>query len=227
MRPYLSIDLDFWNERSVPFDWIESLISECKNVTMVCEHHHMLKHINASKCQTLINVDWHSDLSGYNNDIILHDGRLHPIAKPKKFTPLNCGTWVDRVSWAKSGTFVWVFPQKKCDWPQGTGRCDGKDDAFIKGRTAWKLASRKLSRKMIPDVTTPDALGICLSPDYLELRGDHAQQTLEWFKDKSKQMGFLTAKEEKWINSYIPTCEAIKKSRTNLSPEEFVMISDE
>ena len=65
MATYLSIDLDFWchcHRRRRVDSFFKKVYALGLPIYTVSLHHHLLKHINKSKYDQIINVDYHSDL---------------------------------------------------------------------------------------------------------------------------------------------------------------------
>lgn len=111
---YLSIDLDFWNhrERSFPheFRFLTQVAKIAKTLdkgcfVMVDSHEELLPYVNKSGCNTLINVDFHSDLSNrFDSD------KKQKYAVCGKREHLNCGNWVTYVDFKDTGEFIWIHP---------------------------------------------------------------------------------------------------------------------
>jgi len=118
MKTFLSIDMDFWNgrdcfEETIPdqvYGYLNRLCSDLKNrripMSAVMNHQQMLRMVNNSKANTLINIDMHSDLASSEVQV------------------LNCGTWVSYVKWRRqAGHYLWLH--RHSAWH---GECNLGDD---------------------------------------------------------------------------------------------------
>lgn len=111
MTNFLSFDIDFFNksnhepESKQPsqFQRTEALKSTLEKLTALSEkleiplwavtnHQQMLGAVNASNADRLVNIDYHSDLC-------CADGCLRE---------LNCGTWINYVTWRNEGKYLWI-----------------------------------------------------------------------------------------------------------------------
>lgn len=107
-RGYLSIDLDFFEvhkDRMIGYDmmnFFDNLFVQYNKVYLCREHHNMLEDINRIKPDVLVNLDWHSDIAGFNSDS--SNMELHE---------LDDGTWVDYVEGSKL-LYVWIYPNSQC-----------------------------------------------------------------------------------------------------------------
>ena len=150
MKTYLSIDLDYWSystEQSAVrcFDRVFSLGLP---IYVAPYHHQLLTHMNESACDTLINVDFHSDLCD------LHDPP-HDL--------LNEGTWGNFVSWQKNGRFIWRYPSG----PRvHDGYCHARLNPFTKNASGWKKTEMKKGLSDLP-WDSVQAIGVCLSKYWL------------------------------------------------------------
>ena len=94
---------------------------------VVNSHEKLLKHINQSNCSTLINLDFHSDLS---NDCVDLE--------------YNEGTWANFVKWQLTGNFLWLYPNHYQCIVNQDGLCNSEDfDPFIDKVCGWKTVERK------------------------------------------------------------------------------------
>jgi hypothetical protein len=103
MRTYLSVDLDYWNGRS-PSEaprFFAQVLSLRLPIVVACEHHHLLSHVNKTQCDTLINVDYHSDV-------------VDTFLAQESCPYVSDGTWVNGVLWRHRGRYEWRCPGKKC-----------------------------------------------------------------------------------------------------------------
>ena len=163
---YLTIDLDYW--KVFPESFLLPIFELNIPIAVAIHHHHLLPHMNKfSNCSRLINIDHHVDLCG----------------NMEKDEVVNCGTWGSRVTWRnkKRSSFLWVHPSEKC--LQGKTNMDGgcwcdnedSDNPFF-SKTPSKLCGwSKVSTRMAPIITCHElesvvAVGICVSPDFLDKR---------------------------------------------------------
>jgi hypothetical protein len=160
---YLSIDLDYWNI----FDSLDIKLFEeiCKlpvSKKLVVEHHLLLPHINkfSKKFNTLINVDYHSDLASRE---WCSDG--------KEFDKLdlNEGTWGNFIKNSVGKIFIWSPPSRKICCRSNEGYCHGygRPNPFHVQNSktnSWKHTY--IRTKKIPDLSKCVAVGITLSPGW-------------------------------------------------------------
>lgn len=100
MKTYLSIDLDFWNDRPAKecLKFMRQIKATGLPIKIVDDHADLLPFINKSHCDRIINLDYHSDISNNGYD------SCNKALRPK----LNCGTWAN---WVKNrNAFVWMHP---------------------------------------------------------------------------------------------------------------------
>jgi hypothetical protein len=144
---FLSIDLDYWAEcRSdeQSYRFFKRLAKLGKPVLLVKSHEQMLRAVNRSKCECLINVDAHSDIAD-------DDPRHKPLE-------LSDGTWVNFVSWKKTGEFRWISK----DWIKCHCSRDVFDGpAYYPGwRTLTAQDNLVIPWKLVTDI------GVAISPGY-------------------------------------------------------------
>jgi hypothetical protein len=161
MKVYLSIDLDYWaNHCLFSAKQCNTFFKKLADVNVkkfkfVKHHEGLLRHASDNNCDTLVNVDFHSDLTNlYSNGIK---------------SELNEGTWVSFVSWRKEGSFIWMLPSKSFEewgYCQDTTIIRKFEDLNFKN-TGWKKIKKQIGTRNIKwkDVC---AVGICLSPEWLE-----------------------------------------------------------
>jgi hypothetical protein len=163
-KTYLSIDLDYW--KKFPSGFLNRIIALNVPTAIAVEHHSLIGYVNSfGKCLRLINIDRHSDLCG-NVD---------------KKEYMNCGTWGAYVKWRKheGSSFTWSYPENKCRKGKTnlTGCwCDSEEDdnPFFaedpKPLCGWESVSFRLSPIIKQEeLDSVQAVGICVSPDYLEV----------------------------------------------------------
>jgi hypothetical protein len=112
MKAYLSIDLDFWNGEDFPEKYFDRLLNTGLPITIVDEHHHLLQHIKQFEFDTIVNVDFHSDIVDNDKD---EKGRFNIS------TELQCGTWANHID-GKNKHFIWSMPNIAC-YTKKTGTC--------------------------------------------------------------------------------------------------------
>lgn len=171
---YLSLDLDFFNyqkDDKLKNYFLSKLGKLKKGITYVVpSHHHLLPHINKSKCDHLINVDWHSDISDGLTD-----------------TDLCCGSWVNFVRWRKTSNFTWLYPRKVCYNDKGHdsntdhGCCWTSKDVnpFLHDTEhEWASINHFLFDKSLINWNNIEQVGIAVSPNWV-----HNFNRLEEFFD--------------------------------------------
>lgn len=154
MKAYLSIDCDYWRRHQDPRSctaFFQEVWKLGLPIYVAMFHHHLLPHINSFNCDTLINVDFHSDL------VDLDIGRA---------TPFNEGTWGNFIDWRYDGTFVWRYPSSEC-LEIGRGYCHYKCNPFQEPWVAgWQFTKKRPGLWGVPWQHVK-AVGVCLSPDWL------------------------------------------------------------
>lgn len=113
-------------------------------IFVCCFHDQMLKDVNASGCNKLVNIDFHSDIS----------------TKPPI---LNEGTWVNSVSWRAVGHYDWRHP---CE-PGWRNYCHHDNPNPFEG-CDWRHITHKRGLGLYwPSIKS---VGVCLSPDWTQRR---------------------------------------------------------
>lgn len=153
MRAYLSIDLDYWCDGFKPWQvrrFFQRVYRLGLPVTVALHHHHLIEDINKRKLDTVINVDYHSDLID--------------VTDPHK-VPLEEGTWANFVAFRGQGTFIWRYPVAKC-LEHGEGYCHVNWNPFEKTCTDWHCTQKQQGIARLPwkDI---GAIGVCVSPSWL------------------------------------------------------------
>jgi len=159
---YLSIDLDYWanhclfsaKQCNTFFQKLANVNENVKQIKFVRHHEGLLHHASDSSCDTLVNVDFHSDLTNYY---------------PEDKKVITEGTWVNFVSWRKSGTFIWMLPNKsfeKWGFCQDAMIFQNFEDLNFKS-TEWKKIKKQIGTKNIKWENVY-AVGVSLSPEWLE-----------------------------------------------------------
>lgn len=154
MNVYLSIDLDYWcrSQKRTCDAFFKKVYALHLPIHVAREHHHLLDVINSSRCDTLINVDWHSDLCDSPED-------------GWTLADFNDGTWGNFVSWRHKGTFIWRYPRSTC-LSLHVGYCHDDDNPFEMPVSGW-MATRK--RRGVADIPwdSVKSVGVCLSPTWI------------------------------------------------------------
>jgi len=141
MSIYLSIDLDYWNklrDYSHMVWFLKKAIQSTNNIKIVDSHEELIKHVNNSGCERLINVDYHSDISN-RYDTRFDYGDV-----------FNCGTWVSFVKFGikKQGQYTWMMPYA-LDWAKTEGYChspaDKSANPFVNPKVSGWLKTNQIS----------------------------------------------------------------------------------
>lgn len=184
MSTYLSIDIDYWTNPDRMVSAVTSVAGIAKSqripLVAVMNHQQLLPHVNAAQADRLVNIDWHSDVSGMAP-------RLH------------CGSWISYVTWKRAGTYLWVRPIPGLD-----GDCNSwgrRWDAGIGwlGSCTVEVPPRELR---VADWTSDCCgIGLCLSPAFA---GNAVQssfrQLLSKFNIKLKK-GTLHEQQERLVDA--------------------------
>lgn len=175
---YLSIDLDFWSQE-LPFDWFEQIAKLPISKIIVVSHEQLLPHINkhCSQFDTLVNVDFHSDLCS-------HDPSCPHFECDE-------GTWANFVNGSKEKEFIWSPPNGN-SLHHDTGFCHG--ETYINpfrtknpNISGWKRA--RIKTRFIPDLSECVAIGFAISPYWTN--PDLLSQFAFWYKDHQPQFEIL------------------------------------
>lgn len=150
MKTYLSIDLDYWNgQRRRSIDAFFGHVFALRLPIWVAPfHHQLLPHINQCVCDTLINVDFHSDIAEWERKLSLTEG-----------------TWANFVTWRRRGTFIW---RHSC-WDRWGGEsryCHWQKNPFKEDVSGWKCVLKQEGLRSIPWHTV-QAVGVSLSSYWL------------------------------------------------------------
>lgn len=178
MPTYLSLDLDFFNAagKGVEPTFCNLVENRLEAVgrfirrhnipaTAVMNHQQMLRFVNESGCDTLLNVDSHSDLAERNVD------------------EFNCGTWVTFVDWRSKGRFVWHH-----GFATYYGDCSGDANLFGEKQTpkyrsktsGWKAVEHVRSEVMPALTRDITHIGVCLSPSYVDFVDLSYDMMMSW-----------------------------------------------
>jgi len=161
MKSYLSVDLDYWmlhqNDTSC-VKFFNKVMSLGKKIRVVQSHEELLEHVNESKADILYNIDYHSDLFGFEDKSEIEKWFVENSAED--------GTWGVFVNWRKSGQFCWMHPVKDCI-NLGVGACwvgsneDPFNGAFVEWEKVWnQVGIGGLDLESVTDI------GVAISPDY-------------------------------------------------------------
>jgi len=153
MNAFLSIDLDYWSRDSLPHAatrFFRRLYRRFGRKIMVAvHHHHLLDYVNnrGRGFNTLINVDFHSDLSD---------------DQPGELSEAN---WVNFVNFREKGSYIWRYPDGYC-LSSHTGYCHSGTNPFDCNLTGWASVQMRHGLARIPWDSIRE-VGICLSPGWL------------------------------------------------------------
>lgn len=194
---YLSIDLDYWNGSKNYEGMLNVFKYALRNKTsvFVCfNHQDMSKKINKCKYGTLVNMDYHSDLTfikrmdwnqykGASLDKVLYDKWVESgVSNPKvlmsslkwssRDAVYNCGTWVNYVKNIKNKNYHWVYPNKEAEIV-GDCACQYFEKlipTFWRNGTKYTgwgktMKSMGLCKKCL---SRDGNIGICISPPYTD-----------------------------------------------------------
>jgi len=163
---YLSVDLDYWTNLATQRSskqFFRKLMGLDVPLMVVKHHQFILNdlHINKPKDNTLINIDYHSDISSEN------------YTEPKR---LNCGNWADFVKWRRTGNFIWVYPDKEECYTDLAGICDGtlskmpfESHPVITNMNKWKNLEH-FEGAFNVDLNAVERICVAISPDYYRLK---------------------------------------------------------
>ena len=165
---YLTIDLDFWNNRDLDTKWLNTIATLPVTKYAVEHHHHIIPHVNAVNTKRIINVDYHADICDDLPDM-----------------KLECGTWGNYISWAEQGKFLWIYPNEDCANSEyynnryqngrykpcyGHGTCHSRNSPFSKRKQYNKWPLGKCIRRLEPvpnlDLKRIAYVSFCTSPDF-------------------------------------------------------------
>lgn len=151
---FLSIDLDYWNKASFDPWLLDAVFASGLPIVVTLDHHDILPHVNASPGLTrLENIDYHSDFIGADE-------------------PLHIGNWVNHVAWRSGAEYEWIVP-RMVDYHLRLGHHHTGANPFTDPQrlTGWRAAGKREGYdKDILD--TVAAVGVCVSPDYLDHGSD-------------------------------------------------------
>jgi hypothetical protein len=155
MKAYLSIDLDFWNDAEFPEHFFNKLLATGLPIYVVNDHEHLLPHVKQFNFDTLINIDYHSDIA----DRSFSGGQFRNVA-------LSCGTWVNHVK-GHDKHYIWSYPCLECYY-HGRGTCHADRDPFdCENFEGWSQITHRYV--YFPRYSDVVAIGIATSePDYTE-----------------------------------------------------------
>lgn len=164
MNTFLSIDLDYWNSDYFPKNGILSSRLFLRKVAQLdvpmhwCfDHRAMAGLVSASPARRLINVDFHSDLDSESRGQRYHSS-------------LDCGNWVNHVTWRHEpqAIYVWKHPNEDPydGWCHGYTRDDEFNPFQQWGYRAFGTAKHSHGLRNIP-WSKISGVAIAISPDYL------------------------------------------------------------
>jgi hypothetical protein len=152
MKTYLSIDFDYWRTTwpKLGVSTITDVVKRAKKrgipIIAVMNHQQMLKEVNESYADRLINVDEHADLSGADVEV------------------LNCGTWVSYVRWRRGSEYLWIRNSRSTS----LGDCNGSGGRWNFGTDWYKTTSKYGGKdlRLTPFLRNCVGVGLCMSPEF-------------------------------------------------------------
>jgi hypothetical protein len=177
-KTYLSLDVDFWNNRDYEelrevMERVKRLQRRGKDLLIVDRHHKLVPHANKYRCTEVINVDAHSDIVNSDSQFRCDGTKLK----------LNCGTWANYLKVRQK--FRWMFPKGHkmkdglCHWPQ-TNEFSPFTDPSIAG---WKEVTKEPVDEFPMDLMLRKAaIGIAISFEYL-MYGEGSWEMLKVMTD--------------------------------------------
>ena len=172
MSSYLSIDLDYWFYHSCPksTNGLKRILHKVLDVTdklLVDEHHNLLDHINSSKCDKIIHVDYHQDLVFNIGDT----------------TKVECGNFFSFVNNKENIDFDWYYPDYDECIRKGLGFCvDPSYKPLAKKNFIYKNQTRKCGLPTNKELENVTSVGIAFSFDYLAVynRINEFTEIIDW-----------------------------------------------
>lgn len=166
MKSFLSLDIDYWNHCSSG-DPDREFVRFIQKVPLekfhIFEsHEQILPLINEQKYDCVYNLDSHSDICGFGNEI---EERIY-----LHLNKAEDGSWASHVEWRDSGEYIWVVPTRARY--EGHGKCepDVKLDPFRasvkKKYKSWKDVTYRIGYKSV-DFHTLNEGCIVLSPAWV------------------------------------------------------------
>jgi len=143
------------------------------------EHHDMIDHINSVNSEHIINLDFHSDLTG--------DGPGH----------LTEGNVFDNVYEKQNKTFTWIYPYAILGRRDSAGRCDNAGgDAFSRKNWLYKEQHKTCAFPPLTLLNRIKSVGICFSPDWIspETMTFISSKSGNLFRDRRSKMIYESVK---------------------------------
>jgi len=186
-RVYLSIDADFFNSNAAALlGMLDMLSGLAERLFIVLEHHHLLPHIRAHEFDTLVNLDWHSDIAGRNE-------------QGKRYR-LTDGSWVDHVPKAEQRRYIWLYPTREClSFASGYCHEGWSPNPFVnRSRSGWgQIGKRKLCRPQSLMGLDVVAVGISISPNWLRPLTELALRLWAAVRNRRMRYGYGA---KRWFN---------------------------
>lgn len=194
---FLSIDLDYWRDFTQAKGFLEGILALDTPCVVVRLHDSLVPYVNASGCNTLINIDFHDDLVGYAN--------------PKERIPaLEEGTWVSHIKWAHKGHYIWCYPIEDS---LTLGICDGYEDLWLDNKSPWSSIERREGISL--ECYNVRSVGISLSPFWWRGRKGDFEKLVGWLTDYSYGLGAPTKMDmtEAGLGEYSYLERVLRRSR--------------
>lgn len=162
---FLSIDLDYWDciydfRRNKKFsinryDLFKEIYNRKIPFQVYFNHDEMVDQINESKCNKIINIDFHSDLVD-KKDFIL--------------CGLNEGTVFNAIHDFEEKEYIWLMPYRKVGIVNELGRCDqdnyNEENCWIKENFIYKNQIKSAGSKWLK-LDDVKEIGICFSQNWV------------------------------------------------------------
>lgn len=161
---HLTIDLDYWMHHK-DFRTMKTFLKKVvalntSPIKLVKYHHHVLPLAYGSQINTILNVDFHSDIGDIS----------HRYLSKKEF---NEGTWVNYANLRKRNNYMWFYPHKKCPTSKH-GFCHAYDNPFLSTEPnrdyGWKSISKHHGLPPESLLSTVKSVSICFSPNWMNFR---------------------------------------------------------
>ena len=177
MSTFISLDLDYFgithlathyysdlnldqNTSKYITNFINKLMMMPVPKIVVNSHEDILKLLNKKKYDTIINIDYHSDLvvePEYEDDLTYASIPLL----------LNEGTWANYYIYRETTNYEWWMPSRKKCYYKGKGLCGygrGITSEWHPTKMGYKKVISKHSIQKLP--ANIDGVGFCISPNW-------------------------------------------------------------
>ena len=162
---HLTIDLDYWMHHA-DFRGMRKFLKKVKSLPgikqpiKIVKYHNFVLPIIGSGINTIINVDYHSDIADLP----------HRYLGAKDFGE---GSWVNYATMKKREQYIWCYPRTECPSDEH-GFCHADHNPFDSEDPMTDFGWKRLSmRKGLPTeemLSTVRSVSICVSPNWLGRR---------------------------------------------------------